>query len=115
MPEWRVRPVASFPPRFIAAMEAGEGRDKLLWEGITAIGARDAQNQFRIFRYSLRNSGGTTTAAVFERALLHRTRVCRAPDGILWQVRLTSKKSALLELENAQDLGIEVDRLPGLR
>jgi hypothetical protein len=110
MAQWRIRNPDDFPPLFHRAMQQGPGVDKLVWEGVSLDSARHMQKKFRVFRACLRAYPSHISAG-WEFRLNHRTRLECEPLRGKWKVLLTSRPSALSELENAKDLGIPIDRL----
>jgi hypothetical protein len=97
MARWRLRDPGSFPPGFHAAMLAGEGVDKVVTQRYTLAAARSDQEDWRLFRFCLRHNDNST-AATFERKLMHRTRIAWNKDAHVWELLLTSRPTVMEDL-----------------
>lgn len=104
MAQWRYKNLGQFPPDFHLAMLAGPGDDKVLGRYMTQGGATRAQVEWRIFRHSIRHTPSSHQLFEAERACYHRTRIDWNDQEKRWELLLTSKPSALSDLENPEVL-----------
>lgn len=94
MAQWRYRDPNSFPPDFLRVMRQGEGVDKLVSVRKTERGAKADQEQFRLFRFCLRQHGAHE-ASLHEFSLVHRTKLRWDRESGQWLLLLTSRRNVL--------------------
>lgn len=79
-------------------MLEGVGVDKVVVRRITEASVRREAEEFRLFRFCLRNYP-SVPAARFERELKHRTRIAYNRERDLWELLLTSRPNVMEDVE----------------
>jgi hypothetical protein len=91
MAQWRIRSPEEFPRHWHKALTQGPQKDFVLERVLTERTARAKAEQFRLFRFCLReHPSNGTTKIMREQDCTHRTRVAWNPDVERWELLLTS-------------------------
>lgn len=98
---WQLYDPSTFHAGWHDAMQAGEGRDKVMQRFHTAQAAKIAQLKVSLFYYSLRNYPLHLSAQVYAK-LKHRTRLAYNHNLQRWELLLTSRKFIMDELESLE-------------
>lgn len=99
MAYWRVRNPDDFLPSFHDAMRQGEGQDKIAWAGYTREGLNRAAEDFRLFRFCIRQYPSHPLYKV-ERGLIHRTHKAFDRQTRQWRLLLNSRRNVLEDCTN---------------